>query len=270
MSKAKPPAVVVALCSQKGGVGKTSVTAGLADVLTRRGLRVLAIDADPQANLTDTLGVQDPEFTLNDVLAGGPDGAVTPGSVAQAFTRAGPAWGSLDVVASELALANREQDQQLGREHRLRIVLDGCRPLWDAVLVDCPPALGPLTVSALVAADQALFVTEARATSVDGLVPMTKTVATIQSLYNQHLRIGGIVVNRYRADRPDRTSWADTLRRHYGDTLIEPYLPEREVVAIASSAAAPVSAYGSRAKDYLVGLDAVADRIMSAPAAIRH
>ncbi len=255
---------VLALCNQKGGVGKTSVTVGLADVLARQGKRVLLVDADPQANATSNVAIEDtPPFTLNDVLTVDPaTRQVQPGVLAEAVVPAGEGWSGVDVVAAELALAAREQDQDLGREYRLRVAMNGALGAWDVVLIDCPPSLGQLTVNALTAADAALLVTEPRAASVEGLAQMTRTLHTVRQHFNDGLRLAGVVVNRHRADRRDRVEWVEQLRTDYGDRLLEPFLPEREVVALAASAAAPLSAYGSRSRDVVEALSAVAERAL--------
>ena len=257
-------AQVIALCNQKGGVGKTTITVNLADALTQQGRRVLLVDADPQGNATANLGIEDtPPFTLNDVLTVDPQTRqVAAGVLAEAVVDAGADWGGLQLVAAELALAGREQDQDLGREYRLRTALDGTLAAWDVVLIDCPPSLGQLTVNALTAADCALLVTEPRAASVDGLAQMTRTVATVRQHVNADLRLAGVVVNRYRADRRDRVEWADQLRTDYGEHLVDPFVPEREIVATAASAAAPLSAYGARARDVTDALGAIATRVL--------
>lgn len=258
---------VIALCNQKGGVGKTSVTVGLAGVLAGQGWRVLLVDADPQANATTNLAIDEtPPFSLNDVLTVDPQTRqVAPGILAEAVVPAGDGWAGVDVVGAELALAAREQDQDLGREYRLRRAMEGTLGAWDVVLIDCPPSLGQLTINALTAADSALLVTEPRAASVEGLAQMTRTLNTIRQHYNDELRLAGVVVNRYRPDRRDRVEWVEQLRTDYAAHLIEPFLPEREVVALAASAAAPLSAYGARGRDVVEALTAITARILPAP-----
>lgn len=252
----------IAIANQKGGVGKTAITLGLADVYAQRGQRVLVIDTDPQANATAGLGlIEQPGFTLNDVLRG-QDGEVLTGVIADAAVKAGEGWDGVQVVASELALANREQDQMVGREFRLRTALTDATSAWDVVLIDCPPSLGQLTINALVAADAALLVTEPRASSVDGLAQIVRTLATVKQHYNPVLRIGGVVVNRHREGLKDRAEWDATIRATYADHYVDPPVPEREVVAVATTAAAPLSAYGAKAREVLLALDAIADRAL--------
>jgi chromosome partitioning protein len=253
---------VLAVANQKGGVGKTSITLGLADVYARRGQRVLVIDSDPQANATAGVGLTEtPSFTLNDVLRG-QDGEVVQGVITEAAVPAGEGWDGVDVVASELALANREQDQMVGREFRLRTALTDGTKGWDVVLIDCPPSLGQLTINALVSADAALLVTEPRASSVDGLAQIVRTLATVHQHFNPGLRIAGVVVNRHREGLRDRAEWDATIRATYPDQYVDPPVPEREIVAVATSAAAPLSAYGAKAKEVIAALEVVADRAM--------
>lgn len=255
---------VISVCNQKGGVGKTTVILGLADAMNRAGLRVLVVDADPQANATANLGVTAPAFTLNDVLTvDGQTREIQVGVIADAVVPAGEGWAGVGVVASELALAAREQDQDIGREYRLRVAMDGALDAWDVVLIDCPPSLGQLTVNALTAATSVVFVTEPRAASVEGLASMTRTVRVVRQHFNPGLHWAGIVVNRHRSNRLDGVEWVQQLRTDYGDHLLEPFLPEREVMATAASAAAPVSAFGTRAREVTDALSNLADTVLA-------
>lgn len=241
----------MAMANQKGGVGKTTVTAGVAEELADRGRRVLVIDADPQANATAQLGLGEldaEDRTLADVLAVDPAlGHVRPGGAVHAILPAGSPWPQgLRVIPSELGLANREQDQDVGREFRLRTALEGVldgpdRIEVDVVLIDCPPSLGQLTVNALAVADGALLITEPRASSVEGLAQMVRTVATVRRALNPGLALAGVVVNRYRGDRRDRVEWLGEVMKHYDQLVIDPLIPEREAVAQAASAAVPLT-----------------------------
>lgn len=265
---------IIAVCNQKGGVGKTAVTVGLAEVMSQRlGQRVLLIDADPQANATSILGVEEPERTLNDVLAGDKETKeVPPGVLAAAISPSGPSWQpesdkgapwtAIDVVASERNLAAREQDQMLGREHRLRTACEGAVDSYDVVLIDCPPSLGQLTVNALVAADRALLVTEARASSVEGLAEIIKTLGSVRRLFNPALSLAGVVINRLRKDRKDQAEWLTTLEEDYETYLLSPYLPERERFAAANSAAMPLGSYKSDSRELLNNLETLAASLL--------
>lgn len=259
-----PRPLIVALCTQKGGVGKTSVGLGLADALTAGGAAVLLVDLDPQSNATARLGLDDPPpFTTNDILAvDKATGRVTRGGVMDAYVPAGEHWHNLDLVGAENALAEREQDQHLGREYRLREALDDdATSRWDVVLIDCPPSLGQLTINALTAAHAALLVSELGASSVEGLAAATRTLAGVVEHFNDQLRLAGVVVNKYRPDRRDRAAWLAELVAGYGDRVLQPYLPERELVAVAATESRPISSYGSRGRDLTEAFAAIAKTI---------
>lgn len=238
---------ITAFANQKGGVGKTTVAVGLAERYAVSGRRVLLIDADQQGNATARLGIDVTESTLTmaDVLAVDPKtGKVLRGGLADAAQPAGGEWdGLVDVVPADFQLGARENDQHIGREMRLRTAMAGNElgERYDIVVIDCPPDLGQLTVNALIAADQVVCVTEARADSVDGVHRMVSVVEQIAEHYRPELRTAGILVNKFRRDRLDQQAWTGKLVDTYGHALIEPFLPERELLAKAATEAVPLA-----------------------------
>ena len=266
---------IIATANQKGGVGKTATTLNLAARLTAAGHRVLIIDADPQANATNILDTRLTEETrtLNDVLAAVSTGTAGPGAVTAAITPTSSAWPGIHVVPAERNLANRETDSSPGREFLLRTAMTGAIEDHGIVLIDCPPALGALTINALTAADQVLIVTEPRAAAVDGVGELTRTtaavdgvgeltrtIAAVKKYYNPALSIAGILINKWRSDRLDRAAWRDVLTDTYSELVIDHPLPEREVVATAATNRVPVPRH--EAGDYVNDVDAVAPEIL--------
>ncbi|MDY5160975.1 ParA family protein [Actinotignum urinale] len=234
--------VIVAVCNQKGGVGKTTVAVNLAyrlDPGERR--RNLVIDADPQGNATTICGIElaPQDLTLNDALA-----AVASGSPAShakdAIRVASDAW-NMDVMPSNRLLASRETDVSLGRESRLQAIIEAVKDDYGHIVIDCPPSLGMLTTNALVAADKALIVTTPRETSVDGVAEMVNTIATVRTHYNPRLTLAGILINEWRSDRVDRRLWAEALESYYHDYVLPRFIPERESIAKACSAHTPIT-----------------------------
>lgn len=254
---------IIAVANQKGGVGKTATTVNLADALARNWRRVLVIDADPQANATSILDVQlDVESrTLHDVLTAVATGQAGAGALAAAIHPAGPAWGSIDVIPAQRELASREADTSPGREFHLRTAMEGAVDEYDVVIIDCPPSLGALTLSALTAATGVLIVTEPRASSVDGVAELTTTIGTVQRYYNPSLTCAGILINRWRNDRLDRAVWREELGAVYGAAMIDHPLPEREVVAVAATNRVPVPR--REAYDYVAAVEAVARHVLT-------
>lgn len=227
---------VVAMVNQKGGVGKTTVTLGLASAARAAGKQVLVVDLDPQANATSGLGVWDAPRTVDDVLAVERRGAAREAIMASAW----PASGSIpDLVASSPTLAAREPqlaNDTIGAQDRLAVALDGVdHPL---VLIDCPPSLGLLTVNGLFAADAAVVVTEPAAWASDGVEQIVRTIERISARRSKPLRLAGIAVNRLGRTR-DAKYWHAQLAETYGSAML-PAIRMRAAVAEAAAAARPI------------------------------
>jgi cellulose biosynthesis protein BcsQ len=222
--------LVVAVVSLKGGVGKTTVTLGLAGAAAARGLRTLLVDLDPQGNATLAVEPANGTFTSNDVLADGRAGVLQ-----QAVTPSG--WGErLSVVPSEPTLEHRNHPVDgRGGEHRLRATMQGLTG-FDLVLVDTPPSLGELTKNALAASSRAVVVTEPTAFAVSGAHQALEAIGVVRGGFNLGLRAAGIIVNRFRARSAEHRYRYDELIGAYGGLVLEPVLPDRSAVVSAAGA----------------------------------
>ncbi len=232
------PMRVLSVLSLKGGVGKTSVTLGLASAAHARGLRTLVIDLDPQANSSVVLDPQHVQFTSNDVLADGRSGIME-----QAIVTSG--WGeNIQLVASERALEHRAVPEGAGNV-RLRVTMQGLTG-YDLVLIDTPPALGELTRNALTASDLGLVVTEPSLFALQGAQQALDAMSVVRDT-NLRLQVAGIVVNRVRPTSSEHRYRMAELALAYGDLLWQPPLPDRAVLQQAAGACTPVHAWRTQA-----------------------
>lgn len=238
----------VAVLNQKGGVGKTTVTLGLASAAMAAGRRVLVVDLDPQAASTWVLGV-DPdsvEVTVADVLAGRAD-------VADAVVDS--AWsGSVQVLPAARGL----QRLEAGPSDRLRTALDHVEGGYEAVLIDCPPSLGSLTRSALTAARHALVVVEPSALGLRGIGGVADLIDDVWDTTNADLELAGVVLNRVPAVSRESELRIDELTRIVGRRAVwSPPVPLRVVLNEAVGQRRPVHGFGARAAEPAAVFDAL-------------
>ena len=240
----------IAVLSQKGGTGKTTAVRTLTDIFRRIDLAVLAVDLDPQGNLSDYFDV-DPEAapTIADVLTGRAEAA-------QAI-HDGVMPANLSLAEAELLLAGK-----MGRELTLRRALKPLADGYDLVLLDCPPSLGLLTVNALVAADHALLTTEAQYFALQGIEQALEVIELARDGLNPQLGWLGVVFTI--ADmrtRHSREAFA-TLREHVGRKLFETTI--RQSIAYAEAAERAASILDHRPElgaDYVALADEILERL---------
>jgi chromosome partitioning protein len=248
-------AATIAVLSQKGGTGKTTAVRTVRDVLQRIGLNVLAVDLDPQGNLSDYLDVEpDISPTVGDVLAGR--------APAAAAVHNGIIPANLGLAEAELMLGGK-----MGRELALKRALGEVRDAYEVILVDCPPALGLLTVNALVAADYALLSAEAQYFALQGVEQALEVIELARESLNPNLQWLGVLLNI--ADMRTRHSREafDSLREHYGEKLLDTTI--RASIAYAESAERALSILDYRpdlGADYINVTDELLRRLgMSEP-----
>jgi chromosome partitioning protein len=213
----------IAVLSLKGGTGKTTTVRTLADVLRRVGLDVLTIDLDPQGNLSDYFDVPaDASPTIADVLSG--DYKVKEATYDGGIVPASPI----------LAEVERSLSGKMGRELVLSKALKDARKQHDVVLIDCPPALGLLTINGLVAADWALISSEAQYFALQGVQGALEVIGQAKEYYNAELEFLGVVMNI--ADMRtvhSREAYAQ-LKEAFGEKVFETVI--RSSIAYAESA----------------------------------
>ena len=220
-------AATLAVLSQKGGTGKTTAVRTLADVFRRVGLDTLAVDLDPQGNLSDYFDLPpDAEPTIADVLAGRrPPAEAIHDDVVPA---------NLQLAEAELALTGK-----MGRELTLRRALRDVDDSYDVILVDCPPALGLLTVNALVAADHALITAEAQYFALQGVEQALEVIDLARDNLNPDLDWAGVVLNLADMRTVHSREAYQSLADAYHDKVFETTI--RQSIAYAESAERAVS-----------------------------
>jgi chromosome partitioning protein len=217
----------IAVLSQKGGTGKTTTVRTLSDVFDRVGLTVLAVDLDPQGNLSDYFDVDpDAEPTISDVLTGG--------ITARAAIHGNVIPANLQLAEAELALAGK-----MGRELTLKRALRDISPNYDVILLDCPPALGLLTVNALVAADFALLTAEAQYFALQGVEQALEVIDLARDSLNPDLKWLGVVLNIADMRTIHSREAFESLRETYDDKVLDTTI--RQSIRYAESAERGVS-----------------------------
>jgi chromosome partitioning protein len=217
-----PMAHTIAVLSQKGGTGKTTTVRTLTDVLRRSGVRTLAVDLDPQGNLSDYFDLPpDVEPTIAEVLS--------------SRTRAAEAIHG-DLIPANLSLAEAELmlGGKMGRELTLRRALAGVGDDYDFVLVDCPPSLGLLTVNALVAADHALITAEAQYFALQGVEQAMEVVELARDSLNPQLSLLGVLLNLADMRTVHSREALASLKERFGDAVFDTVI--RASIAYAESA----------------------------------
>jgi chromosome partitioning protein len=212
----------IAVLSQKGGTGKTTTVRTLTDVLRRSGVRTLAVDLDPQGNLSDYFDLPpDVEPTIADVLSGR-------ASAVEAIHE--------DIIPANLSLAEAELmlGGKMGRELTLRRALADAAADYDVILIDCPPSLGLLTVNALVAADRALVTAEAQYFALQGVEQAMEVVELARESLNPQLTLLGVLLNLADMRTVHSREALVSLKERFGEQVFDAVI--RTSIAYAESA----------------------------------
>jgi len=215
-------AKTIAVLSQKGGTGKTTTVRTLTDVLRRAGVRTLAVDLDPQGNLSDYFDLPtDAEPTIADVLSG----------------RSGLEEAILgDIVPANLSLAEAELmlGGKMGRELTLRRALAEAGAAYELILIDCPPSLGLLTINALVASDYALITSEAQYFALQGVEQAMEVVELARDSLNPDLALLGVLLNLADMRTVHSREALASLQDRFGEEVFSTVI--RSSIAYAESA----------------------------------
>lgn len=252
--------VTLALCNQKGGVGKSTTAFHLARAAVQSGRRTLLVDLDPQGNLTSVAAAEPPPpdgVGLADALSSRTNDTLTDVIIEGI-------WPGLDVVPTSGVTLGGVRDElvvaSLGREERLRTALDQVLGRYDLVLIDCAPALDQLTINALTAADGIVIVTQAKLFSANGLAQLLDTVDTVRRYSNPKLEVAGVIVNQLEHRTVSAKTWLDELQTAAAARdmpVLSPPIPKRVVISDAVEAARGLDEWGSAEATELAELYAI-------------
>jgi chromosome partitioning protein len=230
----------ISIVNQKGGVGKTTTTVNLGAALAMHGKRVLLIDIDPQSNLTTHLGLGSkegvdlspeappvPEFSIYDVLKGKK-------KLTDVILHRSE---NLDVVASSLLLsaADLELGGIIGRELILKKAIEQIKDRYDVVLIDCPPALGLLSLNALAGVSEVIVPVQSEYLALHGVRQLLDTIEQVRSVYNPALKVGGVLICLHDARTRLARAVYDTIKSYFGDLVFNSII--RTNVALAEAPA---------------------------------
>jgi chromosome partitioning protein len=227
---------VLAVANQKGGVGKTTTAINVGACLAARGLRVLLVDVDPQANATTGLGVSaEGRLTVYDVLLEG-------ATLSEVIQETGQC--NLWLVPSTVDLAGAEVELApvAGREWRLRRALESVHESYELVIVDCPPSLGLLTINGLVAAEEVIVPVQCEYFALEGLGQLMLTLELVRRNLNARLRLRGFVLTMYDGRTNLARQVAAEVRSHFPSTF-RAVIPRSVRVSEAPSHGLPLSVY---------------------------
>jgi chromosome partitioning protein len=234
---------VVAIASQKGGVGKTTTAINLSACLAEQGQRVLLVDMDPQGSAGSGIGISPngAQPTIYESLVG-------LSSIAEAILP--DVCPKLDVIPSGTRLSGAEVELVgvLARENKLRQALAPIREEYDYIFLDCPPSLGLLTVNALAAADSVLIPLQCEYYALEGLTALLTTIQLVQESLNPNLTIEGILLTMFDARLNLSQQVSEDARRYFAGRVYETTIPRNVRLGEAPSFGRPVIEYDTTSK----------------------
>ena len=236
-------AKIIAVVTQKGGVGKTTSAVNLAACMGEMGKKCLLVDIDPQGNATSGVGVDKRQVAKStyDMLMGEGDGRDA--ILATPFENLWILPASVSLAGAEIEMVDIPH-----REKRLKVALAPCRDAFDYIFVDCPPALGLLTLNALVAADTFLIPAQPEYYALEGLSQLIATVRQVKRLYNPTLELEGVLFTMYDGRTNLTQQVVAEVKKFFPRKVYGTVIPRTVRLAEAPSFGQPINHYDKKGK----------------------
>ena len=236
-------AEIIAICNQKGGVGKTTTAINVAACLAAAEKNTLLIDMDPQGNASTGLGINkyEVEASIYDVLMRGVDIRTVIQNLYLSHLSIIPS--NTELVGAELELVDL-----VSRETKFKEALAGIQDSYDYIIVDCPPSLGLLTLNALTAAQSVLIPVQCEYYAMEGMADLQRTIGLVQKGLNTSLKVRGIVLTMFDARNNLSRQVTEEVRQFFGDVVYESVVPRNVRLSEAPSYGKPIILYDVNSK----------------------